>query len=104
MPWPESRDPDLTADLAVGVVQARLELIKRNFDREAYTGRAQFLDVGLHDVVTLRSDGVIYRRAVLRRSARAGNPARGRSGNGLVANGYGRQVYGLPPTFTRHGW
>ena len=49
---PESRDPDLAADLAVGVVQARLELIKRNLDREAYTGRAQFLDVGLHDVVT----------------------------------------------------
>jgi hypothetical protein len=50
--WPESRDPDLPADLAVGVVQARLELFKRNFDRETYTGRAQFLDVGLHDVVT----------------------------------------------------
>src|SRR5262249_43285209 len=52
MPGPESRDPDLPADLAVGVVQARLELFKRNLDRQAHSGRAQLLDVGLHDVVT----------------------------------------------------
>jgi hypothetical protein len=52
MARPETRDPHLPAHLAVGLVQARLELIKRNLDREAYSGRAQFLDVGLHDVVT----------------------------------------------------
>jgi hypothetical protein len=52
MTGPEPGNPDLPADFAVGVVQARLELFKRNFDRETYTGRAQFLDVGLHDVVT----------------------------------------------------
>jgi hypothetical protein len=52
MTRPESRNPDLPANLAVSVVQARLELFKRNFDRETYPGRAQFLDVGLHDVVT----------------------------------------------------
>src|SRR5215470_6330992 len=52
MPRPESRHPDLLADLAIGVVQARLELFKRNLDRQAYSGRAQLLDVGLHDVVT----------------------------------------------------
>ncbi len=54
---PETRDPDLPADLTVGVVKARLELIKRNFDREAYSGRAQLLDVRLHDVVTPRMSG-----------------------------------------------
>jgi hypothetical protein len=89
------------------MVQARLELIKRNLDREAYSGRAQLLDVGLHDVVTPRISG-FWPSGCYVPGAGLGGPATrhqfpvplsGRMGsfcrravNGEIANGYGRQV------------
>jgi len=51
-PGPEARDADLAADLAVGLVEAGLQLIERHLDAQPDTGRAQLFDVSLHVRVT----------------------------------------------------
>src|SRR6478672_12449543 len=49
---PEARDADLAADLAVGLVEAGLQLIERHLDAQPDSGRAQLFDVSLHVRVT----------------------------------------------------
>ncbi len=49
---PETRDADLAADLAVGLVEAGLQLIERHLDAQPDSGRAQLFDVSLHVRVT----------------------------------------------------
>src|SRR5712691_12354946 len=60
MARPEAGNPDLAPDLAVGMIQACLELIERHLNGQSHAGRAQFLNVGLHDVVTPRLSGCRY--------------------------------------------
>ena len=49
---PEAGHAHLPADLAVGLVEAALQLLERNFDGQLHPGRAKLLDVGLHVAVT----------------------------------------------------
>ena len=49
---PEARNADLAADLAVGLVEAGLQLIERHLDAQPDSGRAQLFDVSLHVRVT----------------------------------------------------
>src|SRR6185312_6999557 len=49
---PEARDADLAADLAVGLIEAGLQLIERHLDAQPDSGRAQLFDVSLHVRVT----------------------------------------------------
>ena len=49
---PEAGHPHLPADLAVGLVEAALQLLERNFDGQLHPGGAKLLDVGLHVAVT----------------------------------------------------
>src|SRR6185312_3969467 len=52
VPGPEAGNPDLFADLPVGLVEAGLELGERNLDGQLDPGRAELLDIGLHGGVT----------------------------------------------------
>jgi hypothetical protein len=49
---PEAGDADLPADLAVGLVEAGLQLVERYLDAQPDSGRAQLFDVSLHVRVT----------------------------------------------------
>jgi hypothetical protein len=49
---PEARDADLAADLAIGLIEAGLQLIERHLDAQPDSGRAQLFDVSLHVRVT----------------------------------------------------
>jgi hypothetical protein len=50
--WPEARDADRLGDLAVCLIQARLQLFEGHFNAQPYTRRAQLFDVSLHVRVT----------------------------------------------------
>src|SRR4029077_6492429 len=76
VPGPEAGDPDLFADLPVGLVEAGLELSERNLDGQLDPGRAEPLDIGLHGGVTPWSPAI------------RPPPSRGRGGAGR--RGFGR--------------
>src|SRR6202034_517636 len=49
---PEAGHPHLPAHLAVGLVEAALQLLERNLDGQLHPRWAKLLDVGLHVAVT----------------------------------------------------
>src|SRR5690242_13013573 len=82
---PEAGDPDLFADLPVGLVEAGLELGERNLDGQLDPGRAELLDIGLHGGVTPWSPASCPPRLRQRKA-----------GGRRACGGYGGQVYGSP--------
>src|SRR5207248_10243460 len=90
VPGPEARDPDLFADLPVGLVEAGLELGERNLDGQLDPGRAELLDIGLHGGVTPWSPASCPPRSRRRTASLAG----------AASGGYGGQVYGSPPPWS----
>ena len=93
---PEPGDPDLPRHLPVGLVEARLQLLERNFDGQLDPGRAELFDVGLH-LGSLPGKGPCRWRAPRRRGP-----------DWLVTHGYcapslGQQRACSPATGDDHG-